>query len=81
MRPRRTSVALCTDGKLRVLVEVWMEGIIASRSLFVVRYSPKQARGNRGKSAQSLAHPPWVALRMVQVSSTVGREPYDTQGN
>src|ERR1019366_8944113 len=36
MRPRRTSVALCTDGKLRVFVEAAMEGIITSR---VVRCS------------------------------------------
>jgi hypothetical protein len=27
MRPRRTSVAVCTDGRLRVLVEVEMEGL------------------------------------------------------
>src|SRR6202795_4354313 len=31
MRPRRTSVALCTDGRLRVFVEAEMEGIINSR--------------------------------------------------
>src|SRR6202162_1370981 len=31
MRPRRTSVALCTDGKLRVFVDAEMEGIITSR--------------------------------------------------
>src|ERR1700675_2120268 len=39
MRPRRTSVALCTDGKLRVFVEAEMEGIITSRwSLVVSRW-------------------------------------------
>src|SRR6266404_7141706 len=31
MRPRRMSVALCTDGKLQVFVEAEMEGIITSR--------------------------------------------------
>src|ERR1019366_974195 len=36
MRPRRTSVALCTDGKLRVFVEAAMEGIITSRWSLVV---------------------------------------------
>src|SRR6266853_5141890 len=39
MRPRRTSVALCTDGRLRVFVEAEMEGIITSRwSLVVSRW-------------------------------------------
>src|SRR6202158_2484605 len=44
MRPRRTSVALCTDGRLRVFVEAAMEGIITSRwslgqSLVIGRWS------------------------------------------
>jgi hypothetical protein len=37
MRPRRTSVALWTEGNLRALVEAAMEGIITSRWSFVVR--------------------------------------------
>jgi hypothetical protein len=36
MRPRRTSVALWTEGKLRAFVEAAMEGIINSRWSFVV---------------------------------------------
>ncbi len=32
MRPKRTSVALWTEGKLRVFTEVEMEGIINSRA-------------------------------------------------
>src|ERR1700687_970498 len=44
MRPRRTSVALFTDGRLRVFVEAAMEGIITSRwslgqSLVIGRWS------------------------------------------
>jgi hypothetical protein len=36
MRPRRTSVALWTEGKPRAFVEAAMEGIINSRWSFVV---------------------------------------------
>src|ERR1700693_2546023 len=45
MRPRRTSVALCTDGKLRGFVDAEMEEIITSRwSLVVIRWQIKSGR-------------------------------------
>src|SRR5229473_41911 len=45
IRPRRTSVALCTDGRLRVFAEVEMEGIINSRWSMVVSCWQNQFRG------------------------------------
>src|SRR5216684_2919788 len=63
MRPRRTSVALCTDGRLRVFVETEMEGIITSRwSLVVSQWQP-----NRGwpqiTNDQRLTTSDWVLSR------------------
>jgi hypothetical protein len=61
MRPRRTSVALWTEGKLRAFVEAAMEGIINSRWSFVAsnRIPKRVTLGPVGSAcAQSLDKAP-----------------------